>query len=182
MKPSLCILPFLLACAEETVCPPGFTADDDGVCKFDEDAVTDLLTHFDDGSLVQVNADPYMPVWSATPIRRNVWITRLAVEDSPMNTVGLYRMINQDDWSNALPAKFPVGTVIVHEAVDREEPHGVEVRRDDYEDDAGRGWWMRMIDDDGVIEDPSARSACSECHNEEQRPSEGLWGIPVTAR
>ncbi len=182
MKFAILLLPTLLACAEEATCPPGFSLDGEEVCQFDEAALTDLLTHFDDGSLVQVNAEPYMPPYSNTPIRRNVWISRLAIEDSPMNTVGLYRSINQDDWETALPADFPVGTVIVHEAVDREEPHGVEVRRADYKDDAGRGWWLRMIDDDGVIEDTTARQPCSDCHNEEQRASEGLWGIPTAAK
>lgn len=176
------LLLLLAACAVEP-CPPGFAdGAEPGQCEFDEAAVRALVADLHDGPLVEVNEEPYLPVYSATPIRRRVWITPLRVEGTVMDTVDLYLSIDQDDWSSPLVAPFPVGTVIVHEAVDGEEPHGVEVKRDDYEDELGRQWWLRMIDDEGTIEDPSAREACADCHNKDYRPSGGLWGIPTSAK
>jgi hypothetical protein len=120
-----------------------------------------------------------MPPYSYTPILRNAWISQLPVDGTNMDTVDLYRSIDQDDFGSSLAYEFPVGTVIVHEAVDREEPHGVEVKRDDYVDNGGRDWWMRMINDEGTIEPEGTREPCEDCHNNTWRASEGLWGVPT---
>lgn len=160
-------------------CPPGFP-ETGGVCRFDEAAVLDLVRGLGDDNLVKVNEDPYMPVYSATPIERNAWVSPVPLPDG-RTADELYLEINQDDWSTELDAAFPVGTVIVHEAVNREEAHGVEVKRDDYHDETGRSWWMRMVYDDGSY-DTSDREACADCHQEDWRPTEGLWGIPTSAK
>ncbi len=178
----------ILACAPDLQCPVGFVEADDTAsraqCVFDEASILALVRTFDDGELIKVNAEPYMPPLSATPIRRNTWVSPVAVECAEdLTAPELFLSIDQDDWSHDLDHDFPVGTVIIHEAVDGEEAHGVEVKRSDYEDDLGRDWWLRMVTSNGVIEEPAQYGqACSSCHNESTRPSEGLWGVPEFAK
>ncbi|GDX80871.1 hypothetical protein LBMAG42_26820 [Deltaproteobacteria bacterium] len=54
-----------LSCAEPLTCPVGFVvAIDTGgedVCAFDEPSILDLVRTFDEGALVKVNTEPYMP-------------------------------------------------------------------------------------------------------------------------
>lgn len=191
-----CLPVFVLAlsgCAPEGQCPPGFLRSDEA-CVFDEPSVLDLVGTMSEGALVQVNREPYMPPMSATPILRNVWVSPVPVvpdcDTTAADTVAqtapeLYFAIDQEGWGPALEVAFPVGTVIIHEAVNREEAHGVEVKRDDYVDDLGRDWWLRMVYDDGTIDDQSDdpyAQPCSSCHNEGVRVTEGLWGIPAAAK
>ena len=148
---------------------------------FNEADVLELVRTLGQNELVRVNPEPYMPVYSARPMLRNVWISQLPVPNSDLDTVDLYASIDQDNWWEPMEDVFPVGTVIVHESVDREEAHGIEVKRDDYVDDLGRNWWLAMVDDGGVIQD-SYGAPCSDCHNEEYRVTAGLWGVPESAK
>ncbi len=161
-------------------CPPGFVQGAEE-CEFDQDAVLQLVRTMDAGALVKLNAEPYIPPYSSNPIERNVWVSPVPVPDWGIAATDLYLTIDQDDWSTPLEVEFPVGTVIIHEAVNREEPHGVEVKRDDYVDETGRPWWLRMVYDDGTI-DETPREACADCHTESYRPTEGLWGVPTFAK
>ncbi len=161
-------------------CPAGFSGEAAG-CAFDEAAVLDLVTHMDDGQLVKVNAEPYMPVYSSTPMLRNVWVSPLNVPDSDLTADELYGTIDQDNWWEPMEDTFPVGTVIIHESVDRIEAHGVEVKRDDYADEMGRNWWLAMVNDDGTLDD-GYREPCANCHNEGYRVTAGLWGVPEYAK
>lgn len=169
-----------------TDCPPGFVAGRDE-CRFDEASVLDFVSHMDDGSLVKVNKEAYLPPYSSKPYMRNTWVSPVKINDDrddDRTAADLFKSIDQDNWSDPLEDEFPVGTVIIHEAVNREEAHGVEIKRDDYEDDIGRPWWMVMVYDDGSYQepDPAWDYGCYECHSESYRPSEGLWGVPTMAK
>ena len=161
-------------------CPVGFVADQD-TCAFSEARIRKLVQHMDAGDLVRVNREPYMPPYSAWPILRNSWVSPVPVPGENYTADALFKSIDQDNWADPLEADFPVGTVIIHEAVNREESHGVAVKRDDYTDEMGRNWWLRMINDDGTLDD-TPRQPCADCHNDAYRPSEGLWGVPSDAK
>jgi hypothetical protein len=72
-----------------------------------------------------------------------------------------------------------VGTVIVHEAVNGEEGHGIQIRRaDDWDDGFGRHWWFTKLYDDGTVDDRVC-TPCVSCHSSDLLPgSDGLWGTP----
>lgn len=175
-------LPLSFAACGDPPCPPGFTPGDTiGECAFDEPAVLDLVRTLEEGPLVKLNPEPYIPPYSSNPIARNVWVSPVAIPDEDTLASDLYLSIDQDEWATPLDVAFPVGTVIVHEAVNGEEAHGVEVKRDDYVDETGRPWWMAMVFDDGEI-DVTPREACADCHTAPWRPTEGLWGLPTSAK
>ncbi|MCB9698807.1 MAG: hypothetical protein H6738_18645 [Alphaproteobacteria bacterium] len=183
--------PILLALAgcddiELPACPPGHV-DSLGGCVFDEATAIDLVTTFDQGDLEKINGEPFLQIVSATvPIERNVWVTPtpVVVEDDTLELTAadLYRQIDPDHLA-PLDGDFPVGTVIVHEAVNREEGHAVQIRlADDYDDGFGRHWWFAKVFDDGTL-DENPCNPCSDCHNSAVRPeSDGLWGVPPDLR
>ncbi|HNH49938.1 MAG TPA: hypothetical protein PKY30_23035, partial [Myxococcota bacterium] len=72
--------------------------------------------------------------------------------------------------------------VVVHEAVDREEPHGVAVKRADYTNDRGGPWWFQMVFEDGTFDTSQPYQPCMDCHAADWRPTEGLWGVPTFAK
>lgn len=170
-------------CAESVAssnCGPAMI-DVAGACVFDEAAALDLITHFDDGSLVKMNRTPFAQ-YVGDQLTRNVWLAELPVADSELTTVDLYDLVDPTDNTTVLPADFPAGTVIVHEAVERSEGHGVLVKRDDgYENAAGEPWWFGKVYDDGTY-DLNACLPCESCHTEIRAGTEGLWGVPVEAR
>ena len=170
----------LTACAPE--CPVGF-ADQDGTCVFDEEAVLDLVTHFDDGSLVKINEEPFMQVLGDT-FERNVWMSELPLPGGGReDTTDLYRRIDPNRGDVVLDEEFPVGTLFIHEAVNREEGHGVLVRRDDLDGDTLiPGWWAAKVFDDGTF-DLNCGMPCEMCHAPSMRPdTQSLWGVPLDAR
>jgi hypothetical protein len=166
----------LAACADPS-CPVGFVLTD-GVCAFNEAAVQETVRALGSDQLVRVNAEPFVQVLG-TQYERNVWVSPVPVpEVEGLDAAALYAMLDPGDGSIRLEAAMPVRTLIVHEAVNREEGHAVAVKRDDYLDENGRAWWMAKIWDDGSF-DENACQPCSDCHSDNVRPnSEGLWGVP----
>lgn len=172
-------------CGNDTVvvepddaCPPLFTRGPEG-CVFDEEQVVRTAQTFRDGQLVKINDEPFLQVFG-NPIRRNVWVSPIPLPDG-RTAADLYRTV--DPLSEVvLDAAFPVGSIVVHEAVDREEGHAVQVRREDTWDDGnGRHWWFVKYFDDGTVDD-SACTPCEACHSATLRPgSDGLWGVPRDA-
>ncbi len=165
-------------------CPPGFTQD--GLdCVFDEVAVADLMTRFDDGSLVKINATPFEQTIGPQLVR-NVWVSPVPIVgarglEGAQDAAALYREV--DPFSEEMiSGEFPVGTLIVHETVNREEGHTVQVKMGgDYEDETGRDWWFGKYYDDGT-EDTNDCTPCWSCHTLEVRPNtDGLWGVPREA-
>lgn len=181
MRPS-CLLPvaLLAACGEALVpsdpCPPTFALAEDGQCAFDEEAVLELVRTFDDGGLVRVNDEPFEQIYG-TLIQRNVWITPLPLPGGG-TAATLYAGIDPDDNVTPLAQDFPTGTVIVHEAIDREEGHGVQIKREEgWVGEDGRDWWFGKIFDDGSY-DPNECSPCEMCHSDANRPmTDGLVGV-----
>lgn len=175
---------WLLAGCDDTVfvepCPPAFALGPEG-CVFDEDAVAEIARTFDAGGLVRINAAPFRQ-YAGSSIRRNVWVTPVPLGNG-QDAVDLY--LGVDPTSVAPvgdPLAFPVGTVVVHEAVDREEGHGVTVRREEgWTDEEGRGWYMAKLFDDGTP-DAVPCTPCVACHSDAARPAtDGLWGVPPSA-
>ncbi|MFZ5476999.1 MAG: hypothetical protein ACOZNI_09520 [Myxococcota bacterium] len=174
-----------LACApvDDTPCPPGFVVDIfDGACVFDEDSVVDVVVNMDSSGLVRVNAEPFVQVMGPA-FERNVWVSPVPSREEPgADALALYLAIDPEDPDGELWADFPVGTLLVHETVNREEGHTVQVKRDDWLDENGRGWWFGKYYDDGT-KDENACTPCVACHNGDTRPgTEGLWGVPHHAR
>lgn len=167
-------------CDSAPACPPGFL-DLEGTCTFDEGSVLELVRTMDEGVLVKANSEPFIQV-TGVSIERNVWISQIEVPEMPeLDSLDLYLSIDPYDASAPLAAEFPVGTVLIHEAVNREEGHGVQVKRDDYENLVGGDWWFGKVYDDGTY-DINACSPCEQCHDPAPREaSEGLWGIPEEA-
>jgi len=167
------------AADNEPPCSPGFV-EDDGACLFDEVAVADLMRTLADGRLEKVNDAPFLQVMGP-PLERNVWVTPIPVEGTDLTAADLYRLVVPDR-HEPLPAAFPVGTLIVHETVDRSEGHTVQVKLDeDYDDGAGRSWWTGKFYDDGEP-DLNDCTPCIACHNHEAQPeTEGLIGVPDIA-
>jgi len=175
-------------------CVPGFVPGEDG-CVFSEEAVQATLRSFDGGALVKVNREPFYQAYGSN-FARNVWITELPVElddGEVITTVELYAMIDPERPDQALPGRFPIGTMIVHETVHREEGHTVQVKLADRADDMVDSppdwieltdpvrphWYTGKFFDDGVAdEDPC--TPCTTCHNDDVRPdTEGLIGAPA---
>ena len=162
-------------------CPPLFRDGPYG-CLFDEDAVNEVAQTFRESDLEKINNEPFLQVVTlGTPILRNVWVSPVPLLDGSRTASDLYRMINPHA-SDQLDADFPVGTIIVHEAVNGEEGNGIQVRREDtWDDGSGRPWWFAKIFDDGTL-DENPCSPCVACHATTVRPgSEGLWGVPREA-
>jgi len=198
-RKSLVLLPVLsmtlaMACddpsadgpADERGCSPGFVDTADG-CEFSEEAVIEVMRTFDDGQLVKVNRVPFEQTLGVR-VERNVWISPLPVElddGSTTDTVELYRLVDPLDDQAVLPAAFPVGTLIVHETIHREEGHTVQVKLGDqageHADENGRDWYFGKFHDDGTP-DEIACTPCSTCHNDWYRPgTDGLIGVPEEA-
>lgn len=161
------------------LCPPGFVDDGDG-CAFDEDAVIEVMRTFDQGDLVKVNDVPFMQVMGPS-LERNIWVSPVPVPGTDMTAVELYALV-RPMMDEPLPAEFPVGTLIIHETIDRSEGHTVQVKRgEDYDDGFGRNWWTGKFFDDGEP-DQDPCSPCVMCHNDDMRPdSDGLYGLPDDA-
>jgi hypothetical protein len=176
-------------------CGPGFVMTEAG-CEFSEEAVAEVVRTFDQGSLVLVNAEPFMQEMG-TNIRRNVWVsptpldsgddesadasTFAGASDNALTAVDLYLLIDPSEYDTDLPEEFPVGTFILHEAVDREEGHGIQVKLSEPKEEDGRDWWFGKMFDDGKVDETEC-SPCIACHNDDVRPTnEGLWGVPTTA-
>ena len=154
---------------------------DDG-CAFSEEAVQAVVSNLENEGLVLINPEPFMQLFG-TLVRRNVWVSPVAL-DAPTaelaDAVDLYALVDPEV-SEALPAAFPIGTLIVHEAVDREEGHGVQVKISHGDGKTDTGWWFGKIWDTGEP-DENACAPCIECHSPVHRqPSEGLWGVPASA-
>ncbi len=180
LKPSY--IPLLLplgACLTEAPCPVAFVVNPiDGACIFDEASVLELVTRFDDGTLAKVNDEPFVQVMDPG-IRRNVYMTDYAIGETGVGTVELYETVSPSG-SDELTLTFPVGTLIVHEAVDREEGHGVLVKRHrSFDNLNGTDWWFGKVYDDGTY-DTNACTPCTACHVRNE--TEGLWGIPTVAQ
>ncbi len=178
------VLPLLSACdldpAQRSECPPAFEANRDGACAFSEAAVARIMKTYDNGELVKVNAEPF-PQITDSDVMRNVWITPLPTVQG-LDTVDLYTLIDPDG-STELPAAFPVGTVIVHERVDRAEGSTVQVRRElGYANEGGGPWWFGKFYEDGTPDNNDCLP-CWTCHTLDMHPdTEGLWGVPMEAR
>ena len=76
----------------------------------------------------------------------------------PRDAAELYATIDPTDGGFALEEDFPVGTFIVHEAVNREEGHAIQVKlgpRDaEHFDELGRGGFDlqdEVVDDTGML-------------------------------
>lgn len=168
----------LAACgaADGTPCSPGFVATDDG-CEFDEDEMLALAGHFDDGSMERVNAEPFDQVMGEA-LERNVWVA------GPMSSLGLdaatlYRGLDPSQGVSPLPAEMPVGTVLVHEAVNGEQGHGIMAKIATYEEAGEDSWFAAKVWPDGML-DLSDCNPCESCHVRES--TERLWGVPPDAR
>ncbi len=168
--------------APEEVCPIGFVDSPQG-CVFDEASIQDLMGDFDAGELVRINREPFLQT-VGTPLLRNVWVSPVALEGAPAgprDAAELYALVDPEEVNGELPADFPVGTVVVHEAVDREEGHGVQVKLGEPVDELGRDWWFGKLYDDGA-HDTEVCTPCVVCHTAELRPgTDGLWGVPADA-
>jgi hypothetical protein len=163
-------------------CPPTFREEEDGSCVFDEDAVVELAQTFRNGDLEKINAEPFLQVFAAGPrIRRNVWVTPLDLREGVGSAADLYAEVDPAA-DTVLDRRFPVGTVIVHEAVDGEEGNAIQVKRErGYDDGFGRQWWFTKIHEDGTPDDNPC-APCVTCHSLDIRPgSDGLWGVPREA-
>jgi hypothetical protein len=139
------------------------------------------MRHFDDGQLVRINDEPFEQVMGPG-LTRNVWVSPVPLDDAPGTAVDLYRLI--DPFSDEeLPVEFPIGTLIVHETVDRIEGHTVQVKLgDDHADENGRTWWFGKYFDDGTPDEAEC-SPCIMCHNPSMRPAtDGLFGVTFDAR
>lgn len=171
---------FIMEPAPADGCTPGFV-EEDGACVFDEMAVAELMRTFEQGELEKVNVASFTQIMGP-PLERNVWVTPLPVEGTDLTAADLYQLVVPFDDAR-LPAAFPVGTLIIHETVDRSEGHTVQVKLDDdYDDGAGRSWWTGKYYDDGEP-DLNDCTPCIACHNMDARPeSEGLIGLPDDAR
>jgi len=139
------------------------------------------VTTMAEGRLVRVNATPFMQVFGPS-LERNVWASPVPIRGmlgvAERDAAALYRTLDPASEGAPLEAAFPVGALFIHETVNREEGHTVQVKRDDYADERGRPWWFAKVYDDGSY-DLNDCSPCSGCHNEGSRPnSEGLFGVP----
>ena len=163
----------------ELACPAG-SLPKDGACAFDEPSVVELIRSMGDGPLEKVNATEFRQQFGPS-FARNVWVLPVPVEGHALDAVDLYRAIDPEAAGNTLQAPFPIGTVIVHETVDREEGHTVQVKRNDWQDANGRSWWFGKFFDDGTADEVPC-TPCEACHTLTMRPgSEGLWGVPREA-
>jgi len=176
----------VLVGVEEEACPPGFVEGAEG-CEFDELAVVEVLRSFDDGSLVRINAVPFVQTMGPN-LLRNVWVSPVPINNAvlsagpQMDAADLYMEVDPYDHEAILSAEFPIGTLIVHETVNREEGHTVQVKLGaDHADENGRDWWFGKYYDDGTP-DTNDCSPCTTCHTSDARPnSDGLWGVPREA-
>jgi hypothetical protein len=175
-------VPLLLALAScddavfpDTSCSPAFVRVGSD-CVFDEGAVQELIQSFEQGRFEEINAAPFVQIYGDA-IERNVWVTRTPLGDGT-TAADLYRSIDPARGDQVLDRAFPVGTVIVHEAVNREQGHGVQVRREDgFVADDGGAWWDGKLFDDGTF-DENPCNPCSDCHSPDARPgTEGLVGV-----
>jgi hypothetical protein len=92
--------------------------------------------------------------------------------------VTLYERV-EPSGSDRIAHDFPVGTVFIHEAVNREEGHGVAVKRSDHTDEYnGSSWWYGKIFDDGT-DDTNTCNPCGSCHTRPE--TDFVWGVPVSA-
>lgn len=163
--------------AESATCPPAFSSDETGACVFDEDAVAALVRTFEDAGFVKINAEPFLQIYG-TQIERNVWVTPLRTPGLRITASDLYAAVDPDAPDRPLIDDFPVGTVIVHEAIDRTEGHGVRVKREPgWDSEDGHSWWFGKIFDDGTP-DENECSPCTDCHGPSVLlPTEGLVGV-----
>jgi hypothetical protein len=159
----------------ERPCPAFFVRGASG-CVLAEERVADLARTFRDGQLARINAAPFQQLFGSS-IRRNVWVSPIELPDG-RTAADLYRTIDPER-DVVLDGAFPVGTIIVHEAVDQQEGHAIQIRREEAWDDGhGRHWWFGKYFDNGTLDDNPC-SPCTDCHSLELRGgSDGLWGVP----
>jgi hypothetical protein len=164
-------------CDDPTVgagCPP-LHERRGGECQLQEAAA--VARTFRD-ALELVNDEPFLQVVAAgTPLLRNVWISSLPLGDG-RTTVDLYRTIDPSE-PTEIDGDFPIGTVLLHEAVDGSEGNTMQVHLGpEYDDGNGRHWWFGKYYEDGLPDDEPC-TPCTACHSNELRPgSDGLWGVP----
>jgi hypothetical protein len=129
---------------------------------------------FRDGDLERINDRPFVQLFGDEPLlRRNVWVLPLALDDG-RTAANLYATIDPDAEDSEIDAAFPVGTIIVHEAVDGEQANALQIR-------AGDHWEFAKYFEDGTL-DAEPCTPCVSCHSLDTRGgSEGLWGVPRDA-
>lgn len=171
---------------EEDACPPGFPEDAKGLCIFDEDAVSDIITSFEDGGFERVTPETYTmqtePWWP-----HNVWISDGAVvhgDGTETSLADLYASIDPDDPEFVLDSPLPAGTIILHVA-DGPPFRGVFVKRQAEYLPEENDWWLGNFMDDGTPVDRTACNpiTCMECHTMDDRAdrTDLLWGVPRDA-
>jgi hypothetical protein len=147
--------------------------DDATLGAIDQGRLVGVARTFRD-ELERVNDAPFEQIFSDGPlIRRNVWVTPLALDDG-RTAADLYATIDPDEKDAEIDAAFPVGTIIVHEAVDGEMANAIQVRASDH-------WEFAKFFEDGT-QDREPCTPCVTCHSLEARGgTEGLWGVPRDA-
>lgn len=189
----LSIVLLIVGCAPENVdpaedrCYPGYEPGPLG-CVFSEDATADTIRHMDDGRLVKINAVPFLQEMGPS-LNRNVWVSPVPVPDwfdpntgMQLDAADLYMLVDPSS-NDVLPAEFPIGTLIIHETIDREQGHTVQVKVGGatFLDENGRDWWFGKYFDDG-LPDENDCTPCTTCHNDGVRPeSDGIMGVPRSA-
>ena len=175
-------LAMMVGCDDLTVgvpCPPMHERRG-GACEFQHDAAEWIARTFRD-ELELVNDEPFQQVIAAgAPLLRNVWITPLPLGDGRTAT-DLYTEIDPFEPSE-IDSDFPIGTVLVHEAVEGTEGNTMQVHLGaGYDDGNGRHWWFGKYYEDGTPDEVPC-TPCTACHSNEVRPgSDGLWGVPREA-